>query len=261
MPEEFGVAGFIDVETTGLDPWEHEVVEFSMAIFRFNRETGEIAGIIDEYTGQREPYRSIPKAASDIHGLTKRKLKGKTVDLNRISELGTQCEFFIAHNAQFDRSFVGMTQRPWYCSMRGIDWKGHGYTSMALQRLLKRHGIEPGEAHRANADVRAAIELLSRKSPAGVYFMKELLDHGPMFPAVFPSPSVQEVAATTEPAVEVPDYHEASPGPAPKVECDTHPGESERPVWQPDRKIDGTGKTLLIIMLALLFILVLNEFI
>lgn len=208
MTEEVGVAGFIDVETTGLDPLEHEVVEFSMAIFRFNRETGEILETIDEYTGQREPGRSIPRAASEIHGLTKRNLKGKALDQGHIDELAEMCEFLIAHNAQFDRNFVHMNKFYWYCSMRGINWKGHGYKSMALQKLLKGHDIDPGDAHRAGSDVRAAIELLSRKSKSDVYYFKELLDHGPSYEPFAHFPATREVAASRDPRVIVSTHYE-----------------------------------------------------
>lgn len=197
MTEEVGVAGFIDVETTGLDPLEHEVVEFSMAIFRFNRETGEILETIDEYTGQREPGRSIPRAASEIHGLTKRNLKGKTLDQERMLKLADQCEFLIAHNASFDRSFVGLYGFPWYCSMSGIDWRGHGYKSRALQELLWRHSIKAERAHSAASDVRSAIKLLSKTGPTGVPYMKELLNHGPLFPATARS-GLKEAAVSIE---------------------------------------------------------------
>lgn len=228
MPKQVGLAGFVDVETTGLDPLEHEVVEFSMAIFRFNRETGEILETIDEYTGQREPGRSIPRAASEIHGLTKRNLKGKALDQGRIDELAEMCEFLVAHNAQFDRNFVHMNKFYWYCSMRGINWKGHGYKSMALQKLLKGHGIDPGDAHRAGSDVRAAIELLSRKSKSDVYYFKELLDHGPSYEPFAHFPATREVAASRDPRVIVSTHYEETLAPGLTMRLESYRRSSDR---------------------------------
>jgi hypothetical protein len=45
--------------------------------------------------------------------------------------------------------------------MSGVDWYGKGHQSRALQSLLTAHGIKPGNAHRALADVQAAIMLLT----------------------------------------------------------------------------------------------------
>lgn len=199
-----GIAGFIDTETTGLNSFDHEVIEFTIVLFRFDRDTGEILGIVDEYTGQREPMRSIPEAASKVHGIYKRHLKGKALDIDRITSLATQCEFFVAHNAEFDRDFVGMTGRDWYCSMSGINWRRHGYKSRALQSLLARHDIDPGQAHRSSSDVHAAIQLLSTKNPDGMFYFRELLDNDPLFPAmankvIEQEVAEQEVAATNRP--------------------------------------------------------------
>src|SRR4051812_230529 len=47
--EETAVAVFIDVETTGLSPRFDEVIEFAADLFAFNRQTGEVLGVIDSY--------------------------------------------------------------------------------------------------------------------------------------------------------------------------------------------------------------------
>ena len=52
-----GIAGFIDVETTGLSPHYHEIVEFAICLFKFERENGEVKRIVEEYAGLREPRR------------------------------------------------------------------------------------------------------------------------------------------------------------------------------------------------------------
>lgn len=175
----WGIAGFIDVETTGLNPEKDEIIEFSIVLFAFDQETGEITGIVDEYTGLCDPGRSIPKAASEIHGITRKDVKGKALDNGKINQMINWADFLVSHNAKFDSSFVqnhfGRYDKPWLCSMDGIDWKGKGFPSKALQKLLKAHNITVDKAHRANADVKACLTLLSQKDREGKYYFYELL--------------------------------------------------------------------------------------
>lgn len=176
-----GVAAFVDVETTGLDPARHEILELAVVLFVFDRETGSIINVLDEYVGLREPSRPIPRQASAIHGITRKMVKGRQLDDNRIRSLLEQAEFIVAHNARFDYGFVSRlypeaARKMWLCSMRGVDWEWHGYRSRGLQRLLAAHGIQVREAHRAAADCRAALALLGCRGRGGVTYLRELLD-------------------------------------------------------------------------------------
>ncbi len=96
---QFGIAGFLDVETTGLSPYDHEVIEFALALFKYDRVSGEIMEIVDQYVGLREPDRNIPSGATRIHGLTFEDVCGKRLDDARIEQMFEQAEFLIAHNA------------------------------------------------------------------------------------------------------------------------------------------------------------------
>ncbi len=178
--EGTGLAGFIDVETTGLSPVQHEIIEFAICLFRFERSTGEIVGIVDEYVGLREPDRPIPWQASRIHGLYDRDVQGQRLDEARIMGILNQAEFLVAHNASFDRGFVERLfchcqGKPWLCSMRGINWKQKGFASKALQNLLAAHRINVARAHRAQDDVKAAITLLSQRTEDGYTYFYELI--------------------------------------------------------------------------------------
>lgn len=184
LPPNHGLGCVIDVETTGLDPSRHEVIELGLVLFAFDRSTGEVLGIVDEYLGQREPVGSIPKAATAVHGLTKRALKGKQLDYGRIEEILMKAEFFLAHNARFDHAFVSglieaANEKPWYCSMNGIDWRGRGYSSKGLQNLLRDHSIHAGTAHRGLDDSRAVLQLVSQPNQYGVPYLLELLTGRP----------------------------------------------------------------------------------
>jgi len=76
-------------------------------------------------------------------------------------DVHSYAEFIVAHNAQFDRAFIaGMfpvsTYKYWLCSISGIDWYGKGFKSRGLQSLLRDHGLQPTQAHRAGSDVLTA---------------------------------------------------------------------------------------------------------
>nr|PZN39899.1 MAG: DNA polymerase III subunit epsilon [Bacillota bacterium] len=180
LTRHHGVAAFVDVETTGLDPGHHEVLELAIVLFAFDRETGTIVGILDEYVGLREPSRPIPREATAVHGITRRMVKGRRLDDDRVRTLLNQAEVIIAHNARFDRAFISRlypeaARKVWLCSMRGVDWARHGYRSRGLQHLLAAHGIKVDTAHRAGADCRAALALLNCRGREGDTYLRELL--------------------------------------------------------------------------------------
>ncbi len=175
-----GLGGFIDVETTGLDACRDEIIELSIVLFAYNRKTGQITGIVDEYTGLREPSVPISKAASRVNGLTLRKVRGRRLDMEKIQSILARAEFLVAHNAAFDKGFVCQlfaeaAQKPWLCSMRGVNWRQKGYASRSLQNLLQAHAIQVERAHRAENDVKAALVLLSCSGPDGRSYFSELL--------------------------------------------------------------------------------------
>ncbi|MGB4669426.1 MAG: exonuclease domain-containing protein [Bacillota bacterium] len=200
--EQCGLAAFVDVETTGLSPQSDEVVEFATALFAFDRTSGRIKGVVDEYVGLRDPGRPIPAKATEVHGIRDHDVRGKRLDDGRILELMSQAEFLVAHNAPFDSGFVERlypeaADKTWLCSMREIPWIQKGFESRGLQNLLKDHGIQPGRAHRGRYDVRAALQLLSCKDEDGVYYFKHLLDcHEGRAPAA-------QAAATRAPVASV----------------------------------------------------------
>ena len=175
----YGLGGFIDVETTGLLNRD-EIIEFSIGLFQFNWEYGEINKIIEIYTGRREPAVPIKKGAARVHGLTMTDVKGKKLNKTKIRTLIKQADILLAHNVSFDKRFVisffpCARNKSWLCSMNGIKWNQKGFSSRGLQSLLKLHKINPGRAHRAEADVKASIKLLNYRKNNGETYFKELI--------------------------------------------------------------------------------------
>ncbi len=169
-----GLAGCIDVETSGLNPQYDEVVELAIVLFSYCPES--ITGIVDTYSGLREPGVPISMDAYSAHGLSGEHLKGKRLDETRIEAMIKQADFLVAHNAIFDRSFTSTifhfaARKQWYCSMSGINWNG----GKSLQKLLADHSIDPGRAHRALYDARAVINLLSHRASSGRTYFAEMI--------------------------------------------------------------------------------------
>lgn len=179
---EYGIAGYIDVETTGLSAKKDEIIEFAITLFCFERSTCKIIGIVDSYCGLRQPTIPIPPEASRVNGIYMRDVKGKDLDYKRINNLLSRAEFLISHNADFDRKFVkvlfpSVENKDWLCSMNGIDWYSKGFYSKGLQNLLYEHGIHPRTAHRASEDVLSAIMLLACSDRSGKSYFSELISN------------------------------------------------------------------------------------
>lgn len=184
LDDSMGIAGFVDVETTGLSAETDEIVEFCIVLFAFRRDTGLITGILNTYIGLREPSVPINPAASRVNGIVPAMVRGKQLDHGRIETMIQRAEFLVAHNSGFDRSFVEQifpvaATKKWYCSMKGIDWAGKGFTSRSLQSLLRAHDLSPGKAHRADHDATAALRLLCQCGPDGTTYFRELMNGKP----------------------------------------------------------------------------------
>ncbi len=163
---ETGQAAIVDVETTGISR-NDEIVEIAVLLFTFDRETGRFLRKDDYYQGYQEPAFEIDPEATAIHGLTKEKLKGKSIDQGKVRELLQRAEFLVAHNAVFDRRFLfysypEFSDKEWHCSMRSINWIATGCENKQLQTILAHHKIIPTRAHSAYDDVACLYELLSK---------------------------------------------------------------------------------------------------
>jgi DNA polymerase III epsilon subunit-like protein len=58
----------VDVETTGLDPVQNELIALSLICVEVDRDTGELMKVLDSYTGQREPTLPMSLAIEQLVG-------------------------------------------------------------------------------------------------------------------------------------------------------------------------------------------------
>lgn len=175
-----GTAAVLDVETTGFSPYREEIIELAVTVFRYDRAKGRVLEIVSEYSGLREPTCGIPRAATEVHGMTRPMLRGLDLDHRRVREMLREVDFIVAHCAAFDRSFVcrlipSLRKKTWLCSRDGIDWRAKGYTDRSLGELATAHKIENPRAHRASGDVAALLALLSFRPRNRRSYLFELL--------------------------------------------------------------------------------------
>jgi DNA polymerase-3 subunit epsilon len=104
-----------------------------------------------------------------VHHITDEMVQGHRIDDTHVAEFLENVDVVIAHNAAFDRPFVEarwplFEQLNWACSIKDIDWREEGFGSAKLEYLLSTQGYFY-EAHRAEADCWALLELLNQVLP------------------------------------------------------------------------------------------------
>lgn len=171
---------FVDVETTGLDPRNDEIIELAMTRFYYSPE-GRIHGIGESFQGFRQPSRPIPPEVTAITGITDAMVAGHQIDPAEVASFAAPSALVAAHNAGFDRRFLErfcdvFKTKPWACSMSQVDWAAEGHEGVKLAYLAGGAGFYY-DKHRAVNDCAAAIELLSIPLPkSGVLALAALLD-------------------------------------------------------------------------------------
>ena len=158
---------FLDVETTGLDKKNDEIIELAIKTIKIEKLSAKIVSIEGEYESFNDPNIDIPTEISSLTGISNIMVKGEKINWKRIDQLITESDIIIAHNAGFDRSFIDRyssisTKKIWACSVNDIDWLKRGFTSSKQELLCYWHGFY-FEAHRAMNDVDALINLLTHQ--------------------------------------------------------------------------------------------------
>lgn len=170
----------IDVETTGLNQAQDQVIEIGLRQFKFNRMTGELLAIGPAYSSFQDPEIPLTAEVTSITGITDEMVKGQKINWNIVDEILASSSIIIAHNASFDRPFIDRlstvsSKKIWGCSFKQVDWSQKGYTSQKLEILAIYHGFF-NDAHRALNDVDSLIYLLGLTCQnASSPYLKELL--------------------------------------------------------------------------------------
>jgi len=158
-------AAIVDVETTGMNFEEDQIIELGLIVFEYGAESGQVGPVVGRYGGLEDPGRPIPPETTKIHGITDEMVRGKRLDEAAIGQVLRGVSLVIAHNAGFDRPFLEgrlplFAGLHWGCSIRDVHWKAHGYGSSSLEFLAYRNGFF-FDAHRAETDCLAVLAVLA----------------------------------------------------------------------------------------------------
>lgn len=168
----------VDTETTGLDPKKDEVIELAYRILVYDKNHGYCEGVLHSYHGYQDTETSISPIAQKVHGITKDLLEGQEFNRKLIRTHLADVDYFVAHNADFDKSFVEKlfnVKAPWLCSLSDLAWEG--LSNKRLDYLVMVIGQRWFDPHNAKDDVDALVSLLLTVSNSNFdTFLKELVD-------------------------------------------------------------------------------------
>lgn len=170
-------AAVIDVETTGLDVECDKIIELAVRRFRYDK-AGQIVEIGRSWAWREDPEAPLPEEVTRLTGLTDDSLVGHRIDDEMATSIIASADIVIAHNASFDRPLLerrlpGLGMLKWACSCVEIDWQRAGFESRSLGFLAMQAGWF-FDAHRADGDVDAVIQLLQHEDTSGVPLIYEL---------------------------------------------------------------------------------------
>lgn len=159
----------LDTETTGLLSGQDKVIELGMVLFEFDPVTGCVHRALEVFDELEDPGFPIPPEVTAVHHITDDMVRGKRISDQQVEAFLRDVHVVVAHNAAFDRPFVEnrwpvFETLDWSCSIKDVPWKEEGFGSAKLEYLLQTQGLFY-EAHRAETDCWALLELLSRRLP------------------------------------------------------------------------------------------------
>lgn len=158
-----------DLETTGLSPWFHRIVELAAVRFRADgTELARMSQLVD-------PGCRIPAEATQVHGITAEMVRGQPVLQDVlpvfVEFLGSSATILLAHNAGFDVGFLSAAFTaaggpiPAHCIYDTLDLARCRLPSLTRHNLAAvcRHlKIRNAKAHRALSDALAVKDCFVR---------------------------------------------------------------------------------------------------
>lgn len=159
LPEQFIV---LDLETTGLDPNEDEIIEFGA--IRVNL----VSDTLDTFQGLVKPDRKIPRNITQITGITQEMVDKdggplRPIFLKFMEFIGDLPP--VTFNAQFDMAFLSNTayrynlfiKNDYSCALKLARRAWPGLSSYRLVDLSKMAKLSLEDSQRALADCRRTV--------------------------------------------------------------------------------------------------------
>lgn len=166
----------VDCETSGLNPETDRVTEVGAILYSLNARcslmefsmlTGHCSDdvIVQALTG------ITPAAATEILEVGRRICLDGAEDfaLRQLIYMGHPADCVVAHNAAFDKQWLGrfFTNINWLCTLEDFRWPGIPANAYSLLNLAITLGVPVVSAHRALTDCRLLAAIFTRVAEQG----------------------------------------------------------------------------------------------
>ncbi|MCB0341629.1 MAG: 3'-5' exonuclease [Pseudobdellovibrionaceae bacterium] len=162
----------LDFETTGLDATENRVIEIGAVVWDTDRRRP--VQLFSELI-KPEPHIQLPPEITEVTGITQEDIDRFGEDgvaaFSRLQDLVSQCDYVVAHNVSFDRSFyenelmrcgfVADPSKPWIDTLYDLPFSNR-VSSRKLTHVAADYGVFNPYSHRALFDVITMLQLLSQ---------------------------------------------------------------------------------------------------
>lgn len=157
----------IDLETTGLDPSQHQITEIGMCLWNVENQ----API--EMTSFLINASQLNAETTELTGITRELLDYKSWEIGYgmsvVDAWAVTADYVVAHNAGFEKSFLeplysfapNLAQKPWIDTRTDIPYK-NGKGQGTLSDIAMGHGLFNPLPHRALPDVLVMLQLLAK---------------------------------------------------------------------------------------------------
>lgn len=168
---------FIDIETTGTNPYKHEIVEIGCMMVRQN-DDGTFT-VLEEFEVKVKPehIETAEREALRINGYDEGQWLFAHTQKEALTLVSQKCEgaIMVAQNTSFDYSFLAVgfgkyeVKDPFFYAK--LDTIPMAYLrfrndpemdSFTLRKLCEKFGIKNEKAHTAMADIRVTFEIFKR---------------------------------------------------------------------------------------------------
>jgi DNA polymerase-3 subunit epsilon len=154
----------IDIETTGLSPYNEKITEIAIILHNGKRITEEFSTLIN-------PEKKIPYRITQITGINNRMVKDKPKFYNIAKKIVkmTEGRTLVGHNVKFDYGFLKNEFKSlgYDFNLKTLDTVKlsrkliPGMKSYSLSKLCESLGIKNDARHRAMGDAKATTELFN----------------------------------------------------------------------------------------------------
>jgi len=163
----------LDTETSGLDPAKDVLLEVGAIRWSIT-----YACVLSAWSTLVQAEKNDAEKVNRIPTAALANASPREVVFGLLKQLAGKSDAIVAHNAEFDRSFLPELGKPWVCSMEDIPWpdaKPGGFSSVVALALA--NDIAVAQAHRALTDCFLLARLFERMVEKGVD-VRALIQHG-----------------------------------------------------------------------------------